>query len=126
MGLNKYMYALSFLIQRGIWCTITSLIMAVMIYFMNMSSIGFGTCLELFAILWLLSISYLGLALAAQNLFSDKQLVAMLAPFILFLPSGLAMLGIIGPVVDGKQNNWLQYLFWMPCFPFEVILTQIF
>lgn len=42
MGLNKYMYALSFLVQRGIWVTVTCLIISMMTYFLNMDSIGFG------------------------------------------------------------------------------------
>ena len=36
MGLNKYMYALSFLLSRAMWTTVTALIMAFMIYFLNM------------------------------------------------------------------------------------------
>ena len=42
MGLNKYMYALSFLIQRGIWTTVTSLMLTMMTYLLNSDNIGFG------------------------------------------------------------------------------------
>ena len=42
MGLNKYMYALSFLMQRAIWVTFTCLIMSVMIFIMNGDYLSFG------------------------------------------------------------------------------------
>lgn len=42
MGLNKYMYALSFMVQRGIWVTLTCLIITIMTYALNSSNIGFG------------------------------------------------------------------------------------
>lgn len=42
MGLNKYMYALSFLIQRGIWTTVTSVMLTLMTYLLNSDNIGFG------------------------------------------------------------------------------------
>lgn len=35
MGLNKYMYALSYLVQRAIWTTITCLIITIMTYVLN-------------------------------------------------------------------------------------------
>ena len=42
MGLNKWMYALSFLVQRGIWVTVTCLILTLMTYFVNTEYISFG------------------------------------------------------------------------------------
>ena len=42
MGLNKYMYALSFMIQRGIWVTLTCFIITLMTYILNSAQIGFG------------------------------------------------------------------------------------
>ena len=45
MGLNKYMYALSFLLQRAIWVTFTCLIMSIMILVMNSGSLSFGQVL---------------------------------------------------------------------------------
>ena len=30
------------------------------------------------------------------------------------------------PLQSGEPNDWVQYLFWMPTFPFEVVLTYIF
>ena len=41
MGLNKWMYALSFLVQRGIWVTVTCFILTMMSYFINLDYIKF-------------------------------------------------------------------------------------
>jgi len=45
--------------------------------------------------MFLLATAFLALSLAVQNLFSDFKLASIAAPFMLFLPCGLAMLGII-------------------------------
>lgn len=45
MGLNKYMYALSYLIQRGIWTLMTSCFIAFMTYFMNSDVLSFGAAM---------------------------------------------------------------------------------
>ena len=63
MGLNKYMYALSYLVQRAIWVTMTVLIICVMTYLMNKSKLSFGQFLQLFVALWFLAIDNLGLSL---------------------------------------------------------------
>lgn len=42
MGLNKYMYALSFLIQRTLWVLVTTLLIAIMVYAFNSEFISFG------------------------------------------------------------------------------------
>ena len=126
MGLNKYMYALSFLVQRGIWTTMTCLIMAIMTYALNSDQIGFGAAIALFLALWLLALDFLALSLFIQNFFSNPKLAAVCAPFLFFLPTGVAMLGLITPVTTLTPNNWVQYIFFLPTFPFEVILTEIF
>ncbi len=126
MGLNKYMYALSFLIQRAIWTTLSCLIISMMTYFLNSDQISLSQGLTLFVALWLLAVDFLGLSLVIQNFFRDPKLAAICAPFLLFLPTGIAMLGIITPVTSHQPNAWIQYLFWLPTFPFEVILTQVF
>ena len=95
MGLNKWMYALSFLVQRGIWVSVTVLILTMMTYFVNTEYINFGQAVKLFIALWLLAIDTLGMSLVVQNFFSNSKLAAMVAPFLLFLPTGIAMLGII-------------------------------
>ena len=76
--------------------------------------------------MWLLALDNLALSLFVQNFFSDPKLAAVCAPFLLFLPTGVALLGIITPVTTGNPNNWVQYMFFLPTFPFEVVLTTIF
>ena len=73
-----------------------------------------------------MAVDNLALSIFIQNFFSDPKLAAVCAPFLLFLPTGVAMLGIITPISTGEPNSWVQYLFFMPTFPFEVILTEIF
>lgn len=126
MGLNKYMYALSFLVQRAMWTTVTCFIIALMTYIVNSDLIDFQQAITLFFAIWLLAVDMLGLSLVIQNFFTDPKLAAICAPFLLFLPTGIAMLGIITPVTTLEPNNWIQYLFFLPTFPFEVILTSVF
>ena len=126
MGLNKYMYALSFLIQRALWTTVTCLILALMTYYINSDFITVWMAVQLFFAIWFLGVSNLGLSLVVQNLFRDPKLATICAPFLLFLPTGVALLGIITPSTTGVANNWVQYFFWVPTFPFEVILADIF
>ena len=73
-----------------------------------------------------MALDNLGMSLVIQNFFTDPKLSAICAPFLLFLPTGVALLGIITPLTSGEPNNWIQYLFFCPTFPFEVILTHIF
>ena len=73
-----------------------------------------------------MAVDNLALSIFIQNFFSDPKLAAVCAPFLLFLPTGVAMLGIITPISTGEPISWVQYLFFMPTFPFEVILTQVF
>jgi hypothetical protein len=40
MGLNKYMYPLSILMQRGIWILFTTLVLTIMIYVFNTETLG--------------------------------------------------------------------------------------
>ena len=71
------------------------------------------------------------MSLVLQNFFTDPKLASISAGFILFLPAGVALLALIGPVSsitkeDFEANNWVQYLYFLPTFPFEVVLTSIF
>ena len=95
MGLNKYMYALSFLIQRTIWVTLTSFIIAFMVFIINRGVITFGMFFQIFLALWLLAVSFLSLSMVLQTLMKDPKLATICAPFVLFIPTGVALLGII-------------------------------
>ena len=50
----------------------------------------------------------------------------MVAPYMLYVPVGIAILAIFIPMVTMAVNDWIQYLFFVPSFPFEVILVSIF
>ena len=63
MGLNKYMYALSFVIQRGIWVTLTCFIITLMTYIYNSDFIGLGQAIQLFFAVWLLAMGNIGASL---------------------------------------------------------------
>ena len=126
MGLNRYMYALSFLLTRTMWVSLTTLIMSVMVFIINSDFITFGMFIQIFLSLWLLAVSNLGLSLVAQNMFKDVKLASICAPFMLFLPTGVALLCVITPITTGSPNTWVQYLYFLPTFPFEVILADIF
>lgn len=97
-----------------------------MTYALNTDYIDFGQTLTLFVALWLLAVDFLALSLVVQNFFKDSKLAAILAPFLLFLPTGVALLGIITPATTQNANTWVQYLFFLPTFPFEVVLVDIF
>ena len=49
----------------------------------------------------------------------------MVMPFIFFIPTGLAMTIVLGPILAGETNNWVQYLYWFPQFPFTVIMVNL-
>jgi len=73
----------------------TVLIMTLVSWLINTQYIDFGMAVQLFFAIWLLAFDTLALSLLLQNFFSDSKLASMIAPFILFLPTGLAMLAII-------------------------------
>ena len=101
MGLNKYMYTLSYLVQRAIWTTLTVLIITLMTYILNSDLISIGQGVQIFFAMWLLAVDSLGMSLVVSNFFTDPKLAAICAPFLLFLPTGIALLCIITPVTTG-------------------------
>lgn len=32
---------------------------------------------------------------------------------------------VLSPVLNGEPNDWIQYLFWFPQFPFTVLVTNL-
>ena len=54
-----------------------------------------------------MAVDNLALSIFIQNFFSDPKLAAVCAPFLLFLPTGVAMLGIITPISSGEPNSWV-------------------
>lgn len=49
----------------------------------------------------------LGVAMLMQNFFRNSQLVAMVMPFILFIPTIIAMTIVLGPVISFEPNDWI-------------------
>ena len=49
----------------------------------------------------------------------------MVSPFAFFIPTGVAMTIVLGPVLSGVKNTWVQYLFWFPSFPFTVAMVEL-
>ena len=48
----------------------------------------------------------------------------MVLNVILFIPTGIAMTAIIAPGQTRIANDWIEYLFWIPNFPFTVIFIN--
>ena len=46
-------------------------------------------------------------------------------PFIFFIPTGLAMTIVLGPILSGEKNDYVQYLYFFPQFPFTVIMVNL-
>ena len=67
----------------------------------------------------------LGVAMLLQNVFRNSKLVTMVLPFIFFVPTGVAMTLVLGPVLTREPNDWIQYLFWFPNFPFTVLVVDL-
>ena len=49
----------------------------------------------------------------------------MVMPFIFFIPTGLAMTIVLGPILSGEKNDYVQYLYFFPQFPFTVIMVNL-
>ena len=60
-----------------------------------------------------------------QNFFKNPQLVPMVVPFVFFVPTGVALTIILGPTLSGEVNDWMQYLFFFPTFPFSVAAVDL-
>lgn len=121
MGLSDFTYQASFFFMRTVWVSITSFINGIAIYVPNTGIIGFGDALCIVLAEWLLATAMLAISMLISNFFTDFKFAAISGPLILFIPTGVASLGVIQP-----PCTWFAYLFWLPIFPFEVIICNIF
>ena len=126
MGLNKSIYALSYLVMQCVIISITTFAMCLCIWIFNREQLPFINGLALFVATWLLGNAFLGMSLILQNFFSSSKLAPMVGPVILFLPTGIALFAVMGPLVSQQQNDWVQYLFILPSFPYEIIICELF
>ena len=102
MGLNKWMYPLSFMLQRGIWLAFTCLCFTLMIYVFNADDLAFGDLISLYISTWLLGIGNLSMCMVLQNLFSDSKMASFLAIFIIFGPVSVSLIAVVQP-----PCNWV-------------------
>lgn len=85
----------------------------------------FGDIGPLFVALWMLGMGMCSFAMFLQNFFKNSKLAPMVLPFLFFVPTGVAMTILLGPILTGTVNEYIQYLFWFPTFPFTVILVEL-
>ena len=104
----------------------TSFVMVLAIYIFNNEQLTAAAGLGLFIATWILGLAFLGLSIILQNFFSSSKLAPMIGPVLLFLPTGIALFAALGPLVMHQQNSWVQYLFWLPTFPYTVIICELF
>ena len=91
-----------------------------MIYVFNADDLGFGDAIAIYISIWLLGIGNLSMCMVLQNLFSDSKMASFLAFFIIFGPVSVSLIAVVqGPC------NWVQYLYFIPNFSFEVVIANI-
>ena len=49
----------------------------------------------------------LGVTMLLQNFFKNSSLIAMVVPFVFFIPTGVALTIILGPIVSTEVNTWV-------------------
>lgn len=124
MGLKPWIYSLSFLVQQGLWLIIPCFSMTITIYLFCSEVIDAADMAAIFFSLWFYSLGMLSLTMVLSNFFSNSKLVNMVLNVILFIPTGIAMTAIIAPGQTGIANEWIQYMFWIPNFPWTVIFIN--
>ena len=126
MGLKPWIYAIGFLVQRGIWMIFPNFFICLFIYIFNSAQYNAGHVIVLFIALWLFGCGMLAVTMVVQNFFKESKLIAMLVPILQFIPMGVAMTLLINPIItEDTTDNLIQYLFWFPTFPFTVIMTNL-
>ena len=95
------------------------------IWLFNQENIESGKAGVLFVMLWFFGMGMLGVTMLLQNFFRNSQLIPMVIPFVFFIPTGVAMTIVLGPVISQEVNEWVQYLFFFPTFPFSVCAVSL-
>jgi|Transcript_37574 hypothetical protein len=126
MGLEPWIYSLSFLVQRTIWMILTTFFVCFFIWLLNSEVYSFGLIMQLFLALLLFGTGMLSFTMFAQNFFKDAKLATMVMPFIFFIPTGISMALVLEPILDYPYvNNYVQYLYWFPTFPFTTVMVDL-
>lgn len=126
MGLNQYVYAFSHVLLRAIVSTLLGILLALFIWLYNKEHIEFSSFLLLAAAFILNNLNTLTFVLVLQNFFENARMSAIILPTLQMFPTGVAMLSILLPIVNSQENNWIEFLFWLPTFPFTVQIAHIF
>ena len=126
MGLQPWIYSLSFLVQRTLWMILTTFFVCFFIWLLNSETYSFGVIMKLFLALLFFGMGMLSFTMFAQNFFKDPKLATMVMPFLFFIPTGMSMSMTLEPILDHPYvNNYVQYLYWFPQFPFTTVMVDL-
>ena len=125
MGMKTWIYALGYLVQRGIWLTLPCLFVAFFMYIFNPDQLSGGDAVLFFIMLWLFGFGVMTFIMVFANFFKDSRLISMIVPIVQFIAAGVAMSLLIEPILNDSTNNNIQYFFWFPTFPFTVLMTNL-
>ena len=125
MGLEPWLYGLSILFQRSIWNIVPSFFVTLFLGLFNKDVYNTGVYVQIFFMLFFFGLGSCAFTMFVQNFFKDSKLVVMVLPFMFFIPTGVAMTIMLGPILTYDQNDWIQYLYFLPNFPFTVILVNV-
>jgi len=141
MGLSTNAYAISYILMQGILALISTLIFIIALLvpmypgkfgtyvFFIASKFGHLSVLYLFLAVFFFGLSLLCLAQVMSTWFSDAKLASQLGPTIMILPTSLSLLVLVEAALPALGHevfarNLLPYLYWLPWFPFEVIVLE--
>lgn len=126
MGLQPWIYSLSFLVQRTLWMILTTFFVCFFIWLLNSETYSFGAIMKLFLALLFFGMGMLSFTMFAQNFFKDPKLATMVMPFLFFIPTGMSMSMTLEPILDYPYvNNYVQYFYWFPQFPFTTVMVDL-
>ena len=106
----------------------TTFFVCLFIWLTNSNTYGFGVILTLFAALLMFGMGMLSFTMFAQNFFKDSKLVTMVLPFLFFVPTGISISMVLEPILtmpNPISNDYAQYLYWFPTFPFTTIMVDL-
>lgn len=97
MGLETWIYALGMLVQRSIYMILPSFIVCMWILVFLSDTYSFGTIFVLFIQMIFFGIGLCAFSMFISNFFSDYKLIGMALPAILYIPTGVGTVAILGP-----------------------------
>ena len=125
MGLETWIYALGMLVQRSIYMMIPSFIVCVWILAFLSDTYSVGTIFVLFIQMVFFGIGLCAFSMFISNFFQDYKLIGMALPAILYIPTGVGTVAILGPFLFNEVNTWMKFLYFFPTFPFVALMTDL-